>query len=231
MDPDCYITDRSVINEVIQMMSSISNKKHERRKEARPSELIAAALDLFVERGFAATKMDDIATKAGVSKGTLYLYFDSKETLFKAVIEQGVIPLLDEGEMLLKTFEGDARSLLQEFMLRWWQLMGETSLGGIPKLMIAEAGNFPKVATYYYENVIVRGRNLIGQVLKLGIGSGEFRAMDIESTIDVIMSPVLMLTVWRYSLTPCGTKNTQQYMSTYLDIVMNGLMKEKEVQS
>lgn len=211
-------------------LSPIQLKKHERRKEERPSELITAALDLFVERGFAATKMDDIAAKAGVSKGTLYLYFDSKEALFKAVIEQGVLPLLDEGEMLLKQFDGNARLLLQEFMLRWWRLMGETSLGGIPKLMIAEAGNFPKVATYYYENVIVRGRNLIAQVLTLGINSGEFREMDIESTTDVIMSPVLMLIVWKYSLTPCGTKNTQQYMNTYLDVVMNGLMKKKESQ-
>jgi AcrR family transcriptional regulator len=209
-------------------MKAIPTKKHERRKEARPSELIAAALELFVERGFATTKMDDIAVKAGVSKGTLYLYFDSKEALFKAVIEQGVLPLLDEGEMLLQQFEGNARSLLQEFMLRWWQLMGETSLGGIPKLMIAEAGNFPIVATYYYENVIVRGRNLVGQVLKLGMESGEFREMDIESAIDVIMSPVVMLIVWRYSLTPCGTDNPQLYMNTYLDLVLNGLLNKKE---
>ena len=208
-------------------MNVILTKKHERRKDARPSELIAAALDLFVERGFAATKMDDIAAKAGVSKGTLYLYFDSKEALFKAVIEQGVLPLLDEGEMRLQRFEGDARTLLQEFMLRWWQLMGETRLGGIPKLMIAEAGNFPKVATYYYENVIVRGRNLIGQVLKLGMDSNEFREMDIESTIDVIMSPVLMLIVWKYSLTPCGTNNPKQYMSTYFELVMNGLIQKE----
>jgi AcrR family transcriptional regulator len=212
-------------------MSVATTKKHERRKDERPSEMIAAALALFVERGFAATKMDDIAVKAGVSKGTLYLYFDSKEILFKAVIEQGVLPLLDEGEMLLKQFEGNACSLLQEFMLRWWQLMGETSLGGIPKLMISEAGNFPKVAEYYYVNVIVRGRNLIGQVLKLGIDSGEFRSMDIESTIDVIMAPVLMLIVWRYSLTPCGTNNPKQYMNTYFDLVMNGLTIKKETQS
>jgi AcrR family transcriptional regulator len=70
----------------------------QRRKEARPSELLAAALDLFVERGFAATKLDDVAARAGVSKGTLYLYFASKEELFKAVIQQGILPMLDQGE-------------------------------------------------------------------------------------------------------------------------------------
>jgi len=193
--------------------------------------LIAAALELFVERGFAATKLDDVAAKAGVSKGTLYLYFDSKDSLFKAVIEQGIFPLLDEGEKVLQQFEGNSASLLKEFMLRWWQLMGETSVGGIPKLMISEAGNFPEVANYYYDNVIVRGRDLLRQVIKRGVVSGEFRAMEIESTIDVVIAPVVMRAVWRHSLAPCGMGDSKQYMNTYLDLMMNGLMIKKEVLS
>ncbi|MDD4910792.1 MAG: TetR/AcrR family transcriptional regulator [Sideroxydans sp.] len=209
-------------------MNTSAIEPRQRRKEARPAELLSAALDLFVERGYAATKLDDIAIKARVSKGTLYLYFDSKEALFKAVIEQGILPMLAEGELLLQQHQGDARSLMQELMLRWWQLMGETHLGGIPKLMISEAGNFPEVATYYYENVILRGRELIRQALNRGVASGEFRALNVESAIDVILAPVLMLVVWRYSLTPCGcgTQDTQAYMSTYLDILMNGLTQK-----
>lgn len=212
-------------------MKTIQVEKSRRRKEARPSELIAAALELFVERGFAATKLDDVAAKAGVSKGTLYLYFDSKDSLFKAVIEQGIFPLLDEGEKVLQQFEGNSASLLKEFMLRWWQLMGETSVGGIPKLMISEAGNFPEVANYYYDNVIVRGRDLLRQVIKRGVVSGEFRAMEIESTIDVVIAPVVMRAVWRHSLAPCGMGDSKQYMNTYLDLMMNGLMIKKEVLS
>jgi AcrR family transcriptional regulator len=212
-------------------VKTIQVEKSRRRKEARPSELIAAALELFVERGFAATKLDDVAAKAGVSKGTLYLYFDSKDSLFKAVIEQGIFPLLDEGEKVLQQFEGNSASLLKEFMLRWWQLMGETSVGGIPKLMISEAGNFPEVANYYYDNVIVRGRDLLRQVIKRGVVSGEFRAMEIESTIDVVIAPVVMRAVWRHSLAPCGMGDSKQYMNTYLDLMMNGLMIKKEVLS
>lgn len=210
-------------------MNVIPTDTRQRRKEARPAELLSAALDLFVERGYAATKLDDVAAKAGVSKGTLYLYFDSKEALFKAVIEQGILPMLDEGEALLQQHKVDARSLLQELLLRWWQLLGETPLGGIPKLMIAEAGNFPEVASYYYDNVIVRGRELLRQVLLRGVASGEFRQLDIESTIDVIMAPVLMLVIWRYSLAPCGCgkQDPQQYMTTYLDMLMNGLLNKE----
>lgn len=200
----------------------------QRRKEARPAELLSAALDLFVERGYTATKLEDIAARAGVCKGTLYLYFESKTALFKAVIEQGILPLLDEEESLLRQHRGSARSLLQDFLLRWGRLMVETRMGGIPKLMIAEAGNFPEVATYYYDNVIVRGRDLVRQALRRGMASDEFRRMDVESAIDVILAPVLMMAVWRFSLAPCGRagQDTQQYLATYLDVLLNGLIKE-----
>jgi len=210
-------------------VNAIPADTRQRRKEARPAELLSAALDLFAARGYAATKLDDVAAKAGVSKGTLYLYFDSKETLFKAVIEQGILPLLDEGEALLLQHQVDARSLLQMLLFRWWQLLGETPMGGIPKLMIAEAGNFPEVAMYYYDNVIVRGRDLLRQALQRGVDSGEFRRLDIEPAIDVIIAPVMMLVIWRYSLVPCGCgmQDPQSYMTSYLDLLMNGLMNKE----
>lgn len=197
----------------------------QRRKEARPAELMAAALDLFVERGFAATKLDDIAARAGVSKGTLYLYFASKEELFKAVIQQGILPVLDQGEMMLAQHQGDARSLLQGLLLRWWDMVGATPLAGIPKLMIAEAGNFPEVAQYYYEHVIVRGRDLLRQALQRGVAAGEFRALDVESAIDVIFAPLLMLTIWRHSLGPsaCGKQDPETYLRTHIALLLNGL--------
>lgn len=198
----------------------------QRRKEARPAELVAAALELFVERGFAATKLDDVAARAGVSKGTLYLYFSSKEELFKAVIQQGILPVLDQGEEMLAQYAGDARALLEAMLLRWWEMVGATHLDGIPKLMISEAGNFPEVAQFYYENVVVRGRGLIRQVLQLGITSGQFRAVDVDSAIDVILAPQMMLAIWRYSLGPCdcGKQDPETYLRTHIDLLLNGLM-------
>lgn len=207
------------------MKQVVATPQRQRRKQARPAELLAAALDHFVERGFAATKLDDVAAQAGVSKGTLYLYFGGKEALFKAVIEQGILPVMAQGEAMLAQHDGDARSLLQGLLLRWWELVGATRLGGIPKLMISEAGNFPEVAQYYYEHVIVRGRNLLRQVLERGIASGEFRTVDIESAIDVIFAPLLMLTVWKHSLAPCGCgrQDPETYLRTHLDLLLNGL--------
>ena len=114
-----------------------------RRKDARPEEIIAAALDLFVERGFAATRLDDVAAHAGVSKGTLYLYFENKEDLFKAVVRGNILPLLQHGEALVESFAGSSGELLQQLVRGWWEYTGSTKIAGIPKLIIAEAGNFP----------------------------------------------------------------------------------------
>ncbi len=197
----------------------------QRRKEARPGELTAAALQLFVEKGFAATRLDDVAARAGVSKGTLYLYFDSKEALFKAVIEEGMLPVLDAGDGLIDNFRGSSSQLLQELIESWWRLIGDTPLGGVPKLMISEAGNFPALAQYYNDTVIVRGRTLMRRILQRGIDLKEFRPLNVEQAIDVIFAPVLLMMIWRYSLGSCGcsSHDPQSYLATHLDLALNGL--------
>lgn len=195
-----------------------------RRKDARPSELAAAALDLFVEKGYAATRLDDVAARAGVSKGTLYLYFDSKEALFKAVVEGGIVPHLAAAEQLLAGFGGTSADLLRELLFGWWQQIGGTRLAGIPKLVIAEARNFPDIAQYYHDTVIVRGRALLRAALRRGIAAGEFRPLDIETAIDVIIAPLLMLVIWKFSLCFCGRESDPQtYLATHFDLLINGL--------
>lgn len=200
-----------------------------RRKDARPSELTAAALELFVEKGFAATRLEDVAARAGVSKGTLYLYFDSKETLFKAVIQEGLIPALAEGEAILARHGGSAFHLLQQLLDNWWTLIGDTHLSGIIKLMISEARNFPEVAQFYYENVIRRGRALIGAALERGMASGEFRPMDVNTCIDVVIAPLLMLCIWRHSMAYClgAQANPREYLNIHLDLLRRGLQVAK----
>lgn len=195
-----------------------------RRKDARPSELTAAALLLFAEKGFAATRLEDVAAQAGVSKGTLYLYFDSKEALFKAVVEEGIVPTLAAGEQLLAEYEGDSGTLLAELLQGWWQGVGETRVGGVPKLIIAESRNFPEVARYYHDTVIRRGRALLGAALRRGMARGEFRPLDVESCIDVVIAPLLMLAIWRHSLCHCGADiDPRRFLETHLDLLLQGL--------
>ena len=204
---------------------SIATPLRKRRKEARPSELMAAALGLFVEKGFAATRLEDVAQRAGVSKGTLYLYFDSKEALFKSVIQEGVVPIVVEGEAIAARHEGSAFELLEKLLANWWAGIGETNFAGIPKLMVAEARNFPEVAQFYYENVIRRGRALLGSALERGMASGEFVKLDVETTIDVVIAPVLMLVIWRYSMAGCQSNpaDPRQYMAVHLNLLRSGL--------
>ena len=199
-----------------------------RRKEARPSELTAAALDLFVERGFAATRLDEVAARAGVSKGTLYLYFDSKEALFKAVVEEAIVPLLVAAEQQMAEYQGSSFELLRRLLFGWWEQIGGTRLAGMPKLIIAESHNFPEVAQYYHDKVLARGRGLLRAVLQRGISQGEFRSQDIETAITVIFAPLMMLVVWRSSLGFCGPEiDPQIFLQTHFDLLVNGLRPQK----
>lgn len=204
-----------------------TDRRWTRRKEARPAELMAAALDLFVERGFAATRLDDVAARAGVSKGTLYLYFSSKEELFKAVIRSGIVPLIERGEKLLEEHEeGSMIPLMRQIVFAWWESVGNTKLGGIPKLMFSECRNFPELGQFYYEEVISRGHRLMQSVLEAGMKSGEFRDMDANYAMRLILAPLVFLLLWRHSFDFCDSKNidAERYLDQHLDMVINGLV-------
>ena len=194
---------------------------------------MASALELFVEKGFAGTRLEDVAARAGVSKGTLYLYFDNKEALFKAVIQEGIVPVLEEGAGLVEAFQGSSADLLRALIREWWQRIGNTPLAGVPKLMISEAGNFPELASYYHDAVILRGRDLMRRTLQRGIASGEFRKIDVETAIDVIFAPVLMMVIWRYSLGACcGTaQDPRTYLQTHFDLIVRGLVASKRTRA
>ena len=207
------------------MTCPIKEFRWRRRKEARPAELTAAALDVFVEKGFAATRLDEIAARAGVSKGTVYLYFSSKEELFKAVVREGVVPRIAEAEKLLESANGSAVELLRDIMLGWWQVIGSTTLGGIPKLMIAEARNFPELARFYHEEVIRRATKLVETLLQRGIDSGEFRKLHVKAAVNIAFSPLMMRAVWDHSLACCETDEVppEIYIAEAVELILRGL--------
>ena len=197
----------------------------ERRKDARPQELLAAALDLFVERGYAAARLDDVAARAGVSKGTLYLYFENKEELFKAVVRENLVSALAEAEHYIERSTGSSRDLLRAFILNWWDRVGQTKLSGISKLMMAESGNFPDVARFYHEEVISRCNALLVGILERGIARGEFRAVDTVNANLVIVAPLVMLMMWKHSFHSCRLEpiSAKDYLDCFLDLLINGL--------
>lgn len=199
-----------------------------RRKEARPQELLAAALDLFVERGYAATRLDDVAAIAGVSKGTLYLYFTNKEDLFKAVVRENVLPVIGEAEQAIVQHEGSSTELLREIILGWWERIGDTKLSGISKLIMAESGNFPDVAKFYHDEVISRSNAIVAGVLERGIARGEFRPIDVQQATNIIAAPVLMLMMWKHSFSGCRPEpiSAPEYLTCFIDLVLHGLLSD-----
>lgn len=198
----------------------------ERRKDARPQELLAAALDLFVERGYASTRLEDVARRAGVSKGTLYLYFTNKEELFKAVVRENIVPALGEAEDIISSFEGHSADLLRLVMLGWWERLGATKASGIIKLVMAEAGNFPDLALFYQEEVINRSTIMIGSMFERAIARGDFRPVESSVMTQVLIAPMLMLITWKHTIGPCnqGGLEPMAFMEAFLDMALNGLL-------
>lgn len=174
-----------------------------RRKQARPQELLDAALALFVERGFAATRIDEVAAVAGVSKGTLYLYFASKEDLLKAVIRERLSGEIAIGAQFAAAHSGTHAELLRQLVEQWWLRVYDSPTSGVFKLVITEVRSFPDIAAYYYREVVEPGKRLIGGILERGIAAGEFRAVDVDSAIDSLLLPLVMLCVHKHSLAAC----------------------------
>jgi TetR/AcrR family transcriptional regulator len=206
--------------------------KRERRKEARPGELLDAALDLFVEKGFAATRAEEVAARAGVSKGTLFLYFPSKEELFKAVVRENISGRFTEWNEEFKKFEGSAADMVRACMKIWWDRIGVTKASGITKLIISEARNFPDIAAFYQQEVIRPGEALIRAILQRGVDRGEFRVKDMEYATFSLVAPMIFLVMMKHSMGACVPQDhpldPERYISSQVETLLHGLCVRPE---
>ncbi len=200
----------------------------QRRKDARPSELLDAALALFVEKGFAATRSEEVAARAGVSKGTLYLYFPSKEELLKAVIRHTLMADIARGAERLAQESGPTGELLVQLMTDWWVGVYESPSSAIFKLVMTEVRNFPDIGDFYLHEVIEPGHRLIGGLIQRGIDRGEFRPVDIDAAVHSIVLPMVMLCLHKHSMGACGFADAHLaqpalFIRQHLDLILNGL--------
>jgi AcrR family transcriptional regulator len=206
--------------------------KRERRKEARPGELLDAALDLFVEKGFAATRAEEVAARAGVSKGTLFLYFPSKEELFKAVVRENISGRFQEWNDEFQAFEGSTADMVRHCMKVWWERLGATRASGITKLIISEARNFPELAAFYQQEVIKPGQDLIRRILQRGMERGEFHVLDLDYALYSITAPMVFLVMMKHSLGACVPQgyplDPQRYIQSQVETLLHGLCVRNE---
>jgi AcrR family transcriptional regulator len=212
-------------------MSSLSPDNclfRRRRKEARPAELLDAALALFVEKGFAATRSEEVARAAGVSKGTLYLYFPSKEELLKAVIQHYIANEVAAGAEEAAAIEGPTAAVMEQLLVTWWRRMYESTASGVFKLVVTEVRNFPEIAQFYVERVVEPGEALVAGLLRRGIERGEFAPIDVDAGVHSILMPLVLLCIHKHTLGACGSSKSLDadpigFIRAHLGLILKGL--------
>ncbi|HEY9052668.1 MAG TPA: TetR/AcrR family transcriptional regulator [Gammaproteobacteria bacterium] len=225
------MTPWSLIESVIMVFckhTSDTSCRWRRRKEARPEEILYAALELFAEKGYAATRMNDVAKQAGISKGTLYLYFNNKEAIFHSVVQEMITPKLKQVEELVKLHEGTAEELLRQLIMHWWENIAESQLSSIPKLIISESGNFPELAEFFVNTVVKRARKLFVDVIRKGIKQKEFADHNPNTLARLVMAPMIQMVIWKHSLKPFDdAQNTREYIELHIELIIKALKKQK----
>ena len=185
-------------------MTAATSPKFQRRKDARPAEIVQAALQVFTEKGFAAARLDDIAARAGVSKGALYLYFATKEELFHAVVAQAVAPNLARVRALVEAYDGPFRDLLLIFMRQMAQAAERSPIGAIGKMVIGESRNFPTLAREWHDSVVAPMLAVLTATIARAQGRGEVRPGEPRLIAMQIAGPFLMAVLWRETFVPVG---------------------------
>lgn len=200
--------------------------KFRRRAGARPDEVLDAALDLFIERGFAATRVEDIARRAGLSKGAVYLYFPSKEAIMEGLVRRAVVPIAETAGVALARFEGSPQDAFMMLFLLLTQKLADPRVLAVPKLVVREVAAFPELAGMYRREVIERALPILAGVVRRGVASGSFRPVDPELAVRSILGPIALhlFLAEIFGLTPAGGLRLPELVHAHIDILFNGLL-------
>jgi len=206
-----------------------TTQRWQRRKNARPQEILDAALTVFAERGYAATRMEDIAGHAGVTKGTIYLYFESKEAVFKALLAESIGQKMTELGAIARDFEGKSAELLANMLRFIGDFVCNSDRVALPKILIAEVGNFPELARYYREHIIDRGLALWTEIVDRGIARREFRPLPSDHIARLCIAPILLSAIWRTVIEPFDSNSYDHkaLIDTHIEVLLRGLAAEE----
>ena len=196
-----------------------------RRREARPSEIIEAGLAEFAARGFAATRLDDVAKRAGVVKGTIYRYFADKEALFLAAVQSRATPVLGGLEAAVDAFQGTTSDLLRVIVTTVYARLVDSDLRVLMRVIIAEGVNFPDLTALYHQEMISKGKQVLGMVIQRGIARGEVRNNAAADLPIIVMAPAIMAAVWKMTFDPLDPISTDRFMAAHLALLEEGLLR------
>jgi AcrR family transcriptional regulator len=203
----------------------MSAPRFQRRKEDRPAEITEAAMHTFAEKGYASTRVEEVARRAGVSKGLLYLYFKTKEDLFKAVIRSFVSPRLDALIEMIETTELSAEAFLRGPFLEFAKSVPHTPARMLVRLLVAEGPKHPDLIAWYWENVVSRGLGAIRSIIEKGVGNGEFRESALDDFPHLLVSPVIFSMLWKQLFETHAPMDTDAFFEGHIDLMLNGIRK------
>jgi AcrR family transcriptional regulator len=206
----------------------VKQPKWQRRAEERPGEICAAALEVFAEKGFAAARLEEIARRAGVSKGTLYLYFTDKEDLFRAVVRDTVAPNIDSVRQAIEAADLPFRLMATMFLARMAELAARVPIGAVAKMVIGESRNFPELAKVWHDQVASRALGMLAGLIEAAQAKGEVRPGDPRLHAFTLMGPMLMGVLYRETLLPVGGAplDLDALARQHADTVLAGLLTE-----
>ena len=198
--------------------------KRQRRKDERPAEILQAAFDTFIERGFTRTRLEDVGRRAGVSKATIYVYFDNKETLLRDVLFSRADNAFEDVIQLHANWTGTSRDLLEQTVRTFYTLMIGTPLGRLWRVLIAEGDRVPDVMQAYHERIVQPLQTRMRAMIAAGIARGEFQPSRAEHMPIVLMAPGLLPAIWFFTFQARHPLDIDAYLETHLDVIFNGLL-------
>lgn len=207
------------------MTDQLEITSRKRRPEARPAEILEAALDLFTERGFNATRLEDVASRAGLSKAAIYLYFKDKASLLTALVQATVGSNINLAGEMVAHHQGPAAPLLAQLLHLMAGRMRDTRMPDLIKLVISESRAHPEIGRFYLENVIGKGLPLFQSLIARGIANGEFRPVDPALTVKCIVGPMLLGAIWKSAFEPIGAEplDLEALASHHADLIIRAL--------
>jgi len=200
--------------------------KWRRRKDARPGDIVAAALSVFGEKGFASARIEEIAAEAGVSKGTLYLYFETKSDIFRAVVREAVSPNIETVAKAVAQADPPFADLVRMLLPRIAAVIATAPVGRVVKMVVGESRNFPELAKVWHDDVIEKGVALISGLVARAQDRGEVRSGDPRIHAFSIMGPMLIGALWRETFTPVGGAeiDVNAIARQHAETIVNGLV-------
>jgi AcrR family transcriptional regulator len=206
----------------------MTEPRYQRRKEDRPQEITAAALAAFADKGYAGTRVEEVAKRAGVSKGLLYLYFKTKEELFKAVVRSFVIPRIDALTESVAATDLSAEEIIRGPLLSFMKSLPGSPVGVVVRLMISEGSKHPDLVAFYWDNVVSRGLETLGSIVDRGVQSGEFRRTPINDMPHVLVLPAVFSLVFTIVFGE-QSLDTDKLIETHIDIVVEHLRNNEGI--